>query len=482
MNLEAEKGTIAAFLTIENFAATLPFKLLEDDFFEDSNKIIIKVINKLIEDGKESLSKKAIISTAFDMGLTSFNGLTKDGLLIDELEELRPSKDDALLFVKQVKKESIKHVTTLKLKDLNKYINTTPDSLSQIMTKCEDTIFGITSSTDYEENKVIDLAKNIREYINALGDNPGDNGLDIGFPEWQKRVGGVANGRVHMFIATFKTGKSTIGARAALLLSKHIPVLMVDTEMDENIQRLRMFAMLTKIPYKLLEDGYWKNPKHPDFKYYSRIQQGLDEFEKYNIKYLNAIGKTVNDMVPAMRRWIIENKASSDTKNPRGLIVYDYLKLVGIQELVKAKIQEYQQLGLDTIALKNFANKYKVPIITFGQTNREDDMTANCLGASKRIADNVDSLTLFKEKTPEILTKDPQGSHLLRVFAARHGPATRYGEHISLDFDKSVGHMAETGFFTPKSEEEQPKKWTPKQAKQTHDATTEELIDGQFDE
>lgn len=483
MNLESEKGTLAALLTIKDFAATLPFRLSEADFFEKGHQVLAKVILKLGADGHAVINRDMITSTARDMGLTNFPELTNDGQLIDDILISKPSKEEATLYVKQLKKESLRNIAAENLQKLRVYIKETNDPLAQMISMCEDTILRLTSSADFTENTVIRLGELIEDYVNFLGDNPGADGLDIGFPEWQKCVGGVSNGKVHMFIATFKTGKSSIGQRAALLLSKFIPVLIVDTEMTTQEQMNRLICMLIKMPYEKLREGHWKNPKHEDYKYFDKLQQGIKDFKELKLDFLSATGKNVVDMIPVMRRWVIQNKVSSDGKFPKGLIIYDYLKLNSSEELSKTKMQEYQKLGLDAAALKDFANKYKLPIITFGQTNREDDMTIDCMGASKRLGDLCDSVTLFKEKTPEILAKDPTGSHLFRVFLSRHGPSTKYGHHIRVDFDKSFGHMEEKGMYEPASI---PPPTTPfgkpfKKKSAPVTPTNDELMESQFD-
>lgn len=477
MNLEAEKAVIAALINLNDFASTLPFKLTEDDFFERGNKAIIKVINKLMADGVIKFSKELINSTARDMNLTEFNTLTKDGQIIDELCKRIITKDEAIVFLKQVKKESLRFAAVINLESLTDYLDTTDEPLIKMLAKCEDTIFKLTSSADFSENTIIRLSDEVDEYIKFLGNNPGQDGLDIGFAEWQRRLGGIGNGKVHMVIATNKTGKSTIGLHAARLLSKFIPVLVVDTEMTKEDQILRTLGMITKVPYEKIKEGHWMNPKEEDYKFYDRLMQGIKDFKGLNIHYLSASGKSVVDMIPAMRRWVIQHKAASDGKFPRGLIVYDYLKLTSYEELAKAKLQEWQKLGLDAGALKDFAIKYKIPVLTFGQTNREDDDTINCLGASKRLADLCDSITLFKAKTPEILAKDPIGTHLMRVFVSRHGPSTDYNQHIRVNFDKSIGYLEELGLYTSASGVQTTRKYKKKNTVAALDAVIDELSD-----
>jgi len=480
MNIEAELCLLSGLCSYEEVRAKIPFKLDESDFQTIKHKKIYSVISHIRSNGNLSkLSLDVLLSTAKELGITDFTIVTNDGKYLTDLLDKQLNQDEILTFANQVKRESIKSKILTNLKKLEHYVSESPDKLKDILKQCEDTIFSITTSGDHIENKPSKLAEKVRTHIDFLGNNPGLAGLDIGFPEWQSRIGGICNGMVHMVIATNKSGKSTLGGRAAVVLGQHIPVLIVDTEMSEELQIERLFCTFIKLPYNILKNGFWNDPGHPDYKYNARIQQGIKDFEKtFKIEYLNASGKSVLDMIPAMRRWTIENKTSSDTKFPRGLIVYDYLKLNSFEELGKFGIAEFQKLGLDAAALKDFANKYRIPILTFGQTNRKDDMTIDCLGASKRLADLCDSVTLFKEKTPELRTADPDASHLLRVFVSRHGPSTSYGEHIRVDFDKSCGQLQEKGLYTPSASSPIAKKRNFKK----YNATTDEILESDMND
>jgi replicative DNA helicase len=446
MNIDAENGTLAAFLTIDDFYHTIPIKVTEEDFESSTNKLLASILIKILSNG-EKPTKNLIKSTAKSLEINDFDEQIKSGEVIDKLVELKPTKEESLTYLKQLKKESIKKSAKSELKELYKFIDTTDEPLKNIITKVEDAVLKITTSTDFAENEAIKLSSIIERELEFFGDNQGDNGLDLGMPYWQERIGGVSNGLVHMIIATHKTGKSNIGMNAAIQLSKYMPVLYIDTEMDESLVTSRTFSILTKLPTNMLKKGFWKDPMHEDHKYFNRIQQGKEEYKKLNITYIRAAGKQVTDMLPAMRRWVIQNKAAGEGKFAQGLIIYDYVKLADFGDLQKYGLAEYQLLGLSMSALKDFCNKYKVPCLTFGQTNREDDQTINCLGASKRLGDLVDSVSLFKKKTPEMLTKDPKGSHIVRVFISRHGPATEDNEYIQFHYEKDVGTISEIGMF-----------------------------------
>lgn len=444
INLEAERGTLSAIITIDDFGHTLPFKLSVDDFKGAANRIIAQCVLNIIDAGNKP-TKNLIASTAKSLAIDDFDELTNNGSAIEAIMALQPNQEEAIHYVRHLKKESIKHTAKDKFRGLVNYIDGTEDPLSTIISTLEDTMLTLTSSADFSENKAIKLGDIIDEELSFCGDNPGHNGLDIGYPIWQERIGGIANGLVHMVIATNKTGKSNIGMNAAIEAGKHFPVLYIDTEMTSSILAIRMLSNLIKIPTKIIKDGFWSDPEHDHHMFWHRIQQGAKDFKDLNITYIHAAGKQVTDMIPSMRRWCIQNKTSADGKFPQGLIIFDYLKLAQGDSI--RSMQEYQLLGLQASALKDFCNKYRVPCITFGQTNREDDNSINCLGASKRLADLVDSVTLFKQKDEELLTKDPHGSHLFRVFIARHGPGTNFDEHIQMQYDKDTGQIGELGHF-----------------------------------
>jgi hypothetical protein len=70
----------------------------------------------------------------------------------------------------------------------------------------------------------------------------------------------------------------------------------------------------------------------------------------------------------------------------------------------------------------------------------------------------------------------------MRVFVARHGPATADNEHIQFQYDKAIGLIGELGIHSWKSAPPEERKWTKKKAKKKHgsDVTTQELLENEF--
>lgn len=266
-------------------------------------------------------------------------------------------------------------------------------------------------------------------------------------------------------IVVHNCGKSQFGLRAALTVAHklNLPVLLVDSELSEADQKIRLVGMLAKVPYNIIETGYWKLTRDElkirnindedidrilDYSKRLRDDRLWEIAEKLPIDYMQISGMSVQEVIPHMRRWLLTKvKPNKDSKFPECLIVYDYIKLANVDELHGGKIAEYQVHGLNVAGLHDFCKDYNIPILTFGQTNREIDDNFNCVAGSKRIVENVDSISLIKKKTEEEKSMDPTGSHLMRVWAGRHGSGTD-SSHINVEANLEYGEFTELNLST----------------------------------
>lgn len=53
MNNEAERGVLSAFINLDEFVGTIPFKLTEEDFQNSTNQLIAKVLLNIINSGQK---------------------------------------------------------------------------------------------------------------------------------------------------------------------------------------------------------------------------------------------------------------------------------------------------------------------------------------------------------------------------------------------------------------------------------------------
>jgi replicative DNA helicase len=407
-----------------------------------------------------------------------FGSLCNDDMII-ELFDIPPiSVDESDKYFYQVKKEAVRRLYIDRLFKMRDYLDNTADPVVDIISRTEESIISVSDnfSGGSSSRDLYDLPSNAKDIIYKLAEDPGNNGLDIGFPIWQNYIGDISNGTVHMIIASFKVGKSQIGMKAALTaaVKYNKPVLLCDSEMNKEQQTVRAFGMFAKIPYWILKKGYWilddEELMGPEYNF----QQGSNSlnqirtarmrikdeelqaaFKKIPLKYLSINGMSVGEAIPHMRRWINRYTNIDKTSSvPNALIVYDYLKLPSFGA-GNNNLQEYQLLGLYAGQLHDFMNQYNLPCLTFGQTNREVDRSVNCIGASKRLGDLVDSLTIMFKKSPEERLIVPDGTHGLDVLVSREGESTNDdGGYINFDFDKTMGYAKEIGYTDGRESEQ----------------------------
>jgi len=460
-NIAAEKVFLAGVVKYPSKLFEFVEYLDADDFQHAVTRMTFEAARSLVVDKEtEKLTKAKLVAEAKALGHHNYLSATRNGQWIDELfaEEMAEHELDAHFM--EVKRQSLKDHYTESFIELRNYLSSTSDPLSVLISKVENAIISKVNMIDKGEHAIVDMRDGFWEFIDSVADDPGHMGLDLGYPLWQERIGQVRNGAITFLVATTKAGKSQFGYRAAITAArKGLPVLYLDSELKKHDQWIRQAAMLTKVPTQYIETGFW------DMSDSELIDQGVTDPEQraeimmygkrlrdprvravvqhMPISYQNISGLSVSDVIPHMRRWLLTHvKPDRETRTPQCLIIYDYIKLTMTDEVRRGVLQEYQQHGLHVAQLHDFANKYNVPMMAFGQTNNEIDDNLRCVAGAKRISENVDSISLMKRKGDRDLASDGIGTHMMRIFASRYGKSL-HGGYINFDVDLSCGNFQE---------------------------------------
>lgn len=459
-NPQAEQLLISSFILYPDIFFEFSQFLTESDFTVHEYEQVFYLISLFYGDSQEKLTLVKFEALSNEKGFTN---LCNDDQ-IAYLFNVPVAKSEAPNYFNQVKRETIRRLYGDKANEIGHYIDNTDDSAIQMIANIEELVMDTSSVLRYGEDGIINLAEETEGIIRKIGEDPGSPGLDMGFPMWQKYIGELCNGTVHMVIASAKVGKSMKGLHAAVhVTSKYNkPTLLCDSEMTEKQQAIRAFGMYAKIPFWVMKYGYWnlsdeellaKGFSEGSQEFFTIKQAKLKigdselwrKFKTFPLYYLSIKGKSVSDALPMIRQWIMRyTSIDKDSKSPQAFLVYDYIKLATVDE-VKAGLQEYQILGLSAGKLHDFCNKYYIPCLTFGQTNRDTERHINCIAGSKRLVELVDSITILFKKNDEERLLDPSGTHGFAVVAAREGEETE-GGYISFKFDRSMGYMEELGY------------------------------------
>lgn len=462
-NIAAEKILLAGLAAHPDKLFEYVEYLSDEDFTHAATNMTFQALRSLVVN-KESktVTKAKLVAEAKALGHQNYLSITKNGEWIDEMLGEAVDAQELDNYFQAVKRQTLLSAYAQSFSDMKDYVTTTQDPILKVIGNVEESILGNVFLLDRGENQMVPLSKDIWSFIENLADNPGHVGVDLGYPAWQERVGQIRNGAITFVAATAKAGKSQFALRAALMAAykSNLPVLLCDSELNHNDQRIRLAGMMARVPYQYIETGFWKlTPDQlrakgiTDENVILQIQDAGKRLrdpelrrrvDALPISYQSISGMDMKEVIPHIRRWLLSTvKPDRKTMTPQCLIVYDYIKLARIDEVLRGAA-EWQQHGVNVAMLHDLMKKYNVPCLAFGQTNNEIDEGFKCIAGGKRISENVTSISYLKRKTDEELSFDGTGSHLVKIFGARYGSAIHSG-HINFDTDLSMGEFKELG-------------------------------------
>ena len=163
-------------------------------------------------------------------------------------------------------------------------------------------------------------------------------------------------------------------------------------------------------------------------------------------EHINIANRPFEETLSIMRRWVHRNVGFENGRLKDCVICYDYIKLMTGDGL-SGHMQEYQALGFVTTALTNFALQNDLPILAFGQLNREGitKEDTDIVAGSDRLGWFAANVSIFKKKSDEEIVEDGPngGSHKLIPLIARHGPGLENKEYITMTMDKKSCKIVE---------------------------------------
>lgn len=345
------------------------------------------------------------------------------------------------------------------------------ESIAKILSLAEDPLSNFADKFGLDaDDSVSHIGEGIDEYLEYLFDNPRECvGISTGFPQFDECIGGgLRRGSVNIIGARPKIGKTTLGINVSLHITGglDIPVFYFDMEMDKQDFWVKMLANLACIDVSRIEKGKVTDEEK------IKLREAKEAIKGLKLYYVNIAGKSYEETWALAKR-IILKKAG---RNPEtGLVndcvlIYDYFRLNN-SESVTGNIQEYQALGFQIIALKNFAKKMDIPVLSFIQLNRDgiDKEDTDVASGSDRIIWLCNNFSIFKpkgedENEEDLHTGRTAAERKIVPVVSRHGAGLTKGDYINVFFDgkfakltegktRSQVHKSNTGFAKMESNE-----------------------------
>lgn len=434
----AERAVLSILIKNPDLFFTVNDVLTEADFVNTGAAKIFSIVRDLILSDKDiKLDASIIFAEAERQNLDDFLAVTLGGELLEAITSAHVSESNLNKYVADIKQASVKRALINTCSDIIDNISEFAGSSIDLRNMVENSILDSLRHLDDGKDEIVNLSDDFEDVINAYADLNGVIGVNIGFPRWQDDVGQIRNGTITGIFASTKVGKSQFSMWSAYrtAIVDRLPVLYLDTELQARQQQMRLCGIISGIPYNVIESGEWKRNKEQ----IARIKAAFEMVKGAPIFYKNIAGKSVHHVIPTIRKFVYKQLGGvhpGDT--PRGLVVYDYIKLMDSTDMA-AKLQEYQLIGLLMSSLHDCAAHLNIPIMALGQLNKVGDI------GIRRIVENVDSATILRPKTVEEIQEDgiARGTHVLETKWSRNGPGHGHQEWVNVHFDRSCGNFRE---------------------------------------
>tara|TARA_Y100000296_G_C5179860_1_gene263072 strand:- start:4034 stop:5488 length:1455 start_codon:yes stop_codon:yes gene_type:complete len=416
-----------------------------DSFNNSMNQVIFSCIHKSIsENNKVELS--SILSAAHNLGVSeAINNKDEIGF-IRSLFNFPIHKENVKTHAARIEKLKLARSLKKTIKACEKRLDsvTGDEEIIDVISIVESPILDATSSVYQMSGKQTEvIGEDIDEYLDYLSNNVSDMvGIPTGFTRYDLAIGGGLRRKcVDLIAARPKAGKSMFGDAVALNVARKlkIPVLMLDTEMAKEDHLNRMLANLSGIKINTIATGkFTENELDKE-----KVQEAADNLKDTSYHYISIAGQPFDNILGIMRKWIYQHVGFDENGVTKDcLIIYDYLKLMG-SENISSAMQEYQVLGFQITKLHNFCVKYDVPCLSFVQLNR-DGITresTDVVSGSDRLIWLCTSFSILKMKSEEEMADDSHrhGNRKLVPVVSRHGPGLDDGDYINI---KMFGEFA----------------------------------------
>ena len=397
--------------------------LIEEDQFQVvENKLTYAVIKRLIAENKVPKPQLSSVVTLLKQENHKFNVDVEQYL--DACYSYITTVPEAILMAQRVARLAILNTFIGTLTHTAKSLESMSgdESLNSILAAAESPITAFTDKildngdTSYVPNNIDSF------YERLLSSEHTQIGIPSGFKQYDDAIGGGFRFGVNVIGGRPKAGKSSLAVQIILnVCGRSIPVLYLDTELSEDLITTKLLANVSNVTINDIESKKFVGNDYKE----THVLNGIKSLKNNKFWYQNISGKSHHQWLSIMRRWIHKDVGFKPDGTAKDcLIILDYLKTMNLSEMGQAK--EYQYLGQIITDLHNFCVKYKVPMLSFVQLNREgiENSGQGVIADSDRIMRLCVSFAIFRKKNEADIVADPtiHGNRKLEVVDCRYGP------------------------------------------------------------
>ena len=233
------------------------------------------------------------------------------------------------------------------------------------------------------------------------------------------------NGELVLVAGPTGKGKSSYFLNEAChALKNGVPVVIIDTELTDEVWFPRLIACLSGVTVKQIKNGQYSKEEE------AKIDKTMLWLKKQN--------NLVHEYIPVFNKIVIEQICRKwANKNKLGFFIYDYIK----PSEMRGAAEISQSLGLMADYLKSLAGHMNIPVLGGLQLNKLTGQVADSMKPERY----ADVLMYWREKNIEQLQRDgiECGNYYLQVIKNRNGGIHDEDDYCDIKFVGDIMNIRE---------------------------------------
>jgi replicative DNA helicase len=447
----SERAVLAIALNNPESLFDICTELDVTDFSNHSNKHIYQIMLNILDGKYENISKvnPMVINIAAQR-----SGISNDDVSMQYLEILQRTdagEENINFYLGKVKQASIRREAFMNaISVMDESVSREDEESDSFIARQEEKFLDIVMRNNGGDT-VIRLGDRIEVVLEQREENPREvRGMPTGFTEYDRQTGGCIPGKLKIWSAVAKTGKSALALNVAKHVAIHerIPTLYIDTEMQTDEQIDRLVSILatelteTVVPEVTVTTGtYTRN---------SAMKEAVNVAKElikgspfYHIYMPDFTAEKVHNLARKFQR---QHGITWNGFENQFLLIFDYIKL---PDDSSNNNPEYQVLGSIANMLKNkTAGMLNIPVVAFAQLNPRtgygsSDPNSSHMSGSNRLVMFANELAFLSKKTEEEISQDGAGNGNLIFKLGETRSGGNYKGWINYDTRRGVPSMTE---------------------------------------
>jgi len=258
---------------------------------------------------------------------------------------------------------------------------------------------------------IVDVFNSIEDRVENKGKL---SGLSTGFIDMNNFTGGLQPSDLIILAARPSMGKTALALNIAENVARihNLPVVIFSLEMSKEQLGLRLLTSKCNVSSLKVRNGDLTDNE------LVKIQNNLEDISRLKVIIDDTPGITVSEIRAKCKEL--------QYQDPLGLVIIDYLQLIGNKKYKENRTQEISEISR---ALKNLARELKVPVVALSQLSRAVEQR-NCkkpllsdLRESGSIEQDADVVMfIYREEYYEPENIEKKGKAEIIVAKQRNGP------------------------------------------------------------